>query len=122
LKDKSGKRPTFPKIWQSSESQRPAAVRLPTQVHIDNRSSDRFTIIDIFAHDRLGLLYSITRAIFELGLSVQLAKIGTYLDQVVDVFYVTDQQGRPIKDDARLSHIRSSLIAAIDVPAAAQTA
>jgi hypothetical protein len=38
------------------------------------------------------LLYAITRELFELGLSVARAKIGTFLDQVVDVFYVTDQQ------------------------------
>ena len=51
-------------------------------------------IVDIFTHDRTGLLYTITRTLFELGLSVWRAKIGTYLDQVVDVFYVTDQRGQ----------------------------
>jgi [protein-PII] uridylyltransferase len=114
LKDKSGKPPTFGRIWQSVESNSNAVVKLPTRVHIDNNSSDRFTIIDIFAHDRLGLLYAISRAIFELGLSVQLAKIGTYLDQVVDVFYVTESSGGKVRDDERLALIRTALAAAID--------
>ena len=48
----------------------------------------------------MGLLYTITRTLFELELSVSVAKIGTYLDQVVDVFYVTDQDGRKITDEA----------------------
>ena len=74
---------------------------LPTRVRIDNSTSDRYTIIDVFASDRTGLLYTIARTIFELGLSVSLAKIGTYLDQVVDVFYVTDQAGRKIDDESR---------------------
>ena len=47
-------------------------------------------------------------ALFELGLSVGRAKIGTFLDQVVDVFYVTDQQDRKIKDDRRLEEIRAA--------------
>ena len=62
------------------------------------------------AHDRTGLLYAITRALFELGLSVWRAKIGTYLDQVVDVFYVTDGQERKIEDEQQLEAIRGRLL------------
>ena len=47
----------------------------------------------------MGLLYTIARTLFELGLSVSVAKIGTYLDQVVDVFYVTDQAGGKMTDE-----------------------
>ena len=36
-----------------------------------------------------------------MDLSVAVAKIGTYLDQVVDVFYVTDQQGQKIEQRNR---------------------
>jgi [protein-PII] uridylyltransferase len=49
-----------------------------------------------------------------LGLSVSLAKIGTYLDQVVDVFYVTDQSGSKIDGDERLDRIRGQLLEAIE--------
>jgi [protein-PII] uridylyltransferase len=59
-------------------------------------------------------LFTIARTLFELGLSVSLAKIGTYLDQVVDVFYVTDQQGDKILDEHRLQEITSRLLGAID--------
>ncbi len=41
------------------------------------------------------------------------AKIGTYLDQVVDVFYVTDREGRKIQDQARLEAIRRRLLEVI---------
>ena len=54
----------------------------------------------------MGLLYTITRTLFEVGLSVSLAKISTKLDQVVDVFYVTDQQGNKVHDENWLSEIR----------------
>jgi [protein-PII] uridylyltransferase len=102
-------------LWQSpSEHAGRTLSTLATRVRVDNSSSDRFTIIDVFAHDRMGLLYTITRTLFELGLSVSVAKIGTYLDQVVDVFYVTDQSGRKIADDSRLSQIQARVLAAIE--------
>ncbi|HKD37739.1 MAG TPA: [protein-PII] uridylyltransferase [Pirellulales bacterium] len=111
----SEKQPAFRKVWSSSKQQhRDALSVLPTRVRADNSTSDRYTIIDVFACDRTGLLYTVARTIFELGLSVSLAKIGTYLDQVVDVFYVTDQAGRKIDDDSRLQQIRERLLAAID--------
>ncbi len=107
--------PAFRRIWQSARQAPSDAVgELPTQVKIDNSTSERFTIVDVFARDRMGLLYTITRTLFEVGLSVSLAKIGTYLDQVVDVFYVTDQQGRKIHDENWLHHIRQSLLGSID--------
>ena len=54
----------------------------------------------------------------ELDLSVRFAKIGTFLDQVVDVFYVTDTAGRKIIDEKRLHHIRERLLEAVDQPQA----
>ena len=74
------------------------ATRHATEVQIDNETSDRSTIIDVFADDTQGLLYAITRSIFQLGLSVHAARISLRqeLDQVVDVFYVTDGDGAKI--------------------------
>jgi len=89
-------------------------LREPTVVQVDNDSSDRYTIIDAFADDRQGLLYVITRAIFDLGLSVHAAKISTKLDQVVDVFYVTDQAGDKIGDPGRCTLISETMTARIE--------
>ncbi len=82
-------------------------------MHVDNNTSNKYTILDVFAYDRRGLLYTITRTLFELGLSVGNAKIGTYLDQVVDVFYVLDQPNKKIEDEQRLREIRQRVLAAI---------
>jgi [protein-PII] uridylyltransferase len=107
--------PAFRRVWQRTTRSATAAVpALPTQVKIDSSTSEHFTIIDVFALDRMGLLYTITRTLFELGLSVSLAKISTYLDQVVDVFYITDQQGRKIHDEHWLGQIREKLLQAIE--------
>ncbi|HUE16984.1 MAG TPA: [protein-PII] uridylyltransferase [Planctomycetaceae bacterium] len=87
---------------------------LPARVVVDNGSSERFTVIDVFSHDRPGLLYTLSRKIFELELSVVLAKIATHLDQVVDVFYVTARTGGKLEDPVRLKEIQSTLLATLD--------
>ncbi len=97
-----------------SLERRPAIARQPTDVQIDNDTSDRFTIIDVFADDKQGLLYVLTRAIFVLGLSVHAARISTRLDQVVDVFYVTEAEGGKVLDHARVETIRTAIAQEID--------
>lgn len=82
---------------------------LANRVTIDSDSSDRCNIVCVFAHDRPGLLYTISRAIYRLELSIDLAKIATHFDQVLDVFYVTDRAGQKISDQARLASLQMEL-------------
>jgi [protein-PII] uridylyltransferase len=89
----------------------PSVRRPPPRVEIDNDSSDRFTIVEVFADDRPGLLYDISRTLFESGLSVYSARISTHLDQIVDAFYVTARDGRKITDEAAREIVRTRLLA-----------
>jgi [protein-PII] uridylyltransferase len=70
--------------------------------------------VDVFTHDQAGLLYEITRTLYNLDTSVCYAKIGTYLDQVVDVFYLTDLYSGKILDERRLAKIEDELVQAIE--------
>jgi [protein-PII] uridylyltransferase len=115
LRDSSNKPPQFVKRWQDRPAPAVVALKhLPTSVRVDNGTADKYTIVTIFAYDRMGLLYTIARTLFELELSVWRAKIGTRLDQVVDVFYVTDRAGNKIFDEQRLENIRQRLRSAIE--------
>ena len=87
---------------------------LKPRVVIDNDCSRAFTVIDVFAYDRPGLLYALTRALHELDLSIQLARIGTHWDQVVDVFYVTDFNDRKIRSGEVTDRIRTRLLEVIE--------
>jgi [protein-PII] uridylyltransferase len=89
-------------------------AREATEVRIDNETSDGFTIVDVFADDRQGLLHVITNAIFQLGLSIHAARISTRLDQVADVFYVTDQSGKKLSDHAQLERVRAEIEQAVE--------
>ncbi len=110
-----GESPKFSRVWGEPVGGSAADVhRPPPQVRTDNSTSERFTIIDVFAIDKTGLLYAITHKLFELGLSVHMAKIGTHLDQVVDVFYVTGPDGTKILDEQYLEEIRDQLLTKIE--------
>ncbi len=112
LKQPAGTRMSFRRTWQS-DHRHPTSPEAHSRVEIHNSVSAQYTVIDVFAVDRPGLLYSVTRTLYELGLSVARAKIGTYLDQVVDVFYVTDNQGRKIEQAEQIDQIRNRLLQAI---------
>ena len=85
----------------------------PPEIVFDNESSDKATVIEVYAHDREGLLYSITKTIAEMNLSIDYAKISTRADQVADTFYVRDSRGRKISGAKKLKKIEDSLISAV---------
>ncbi len=76
---------------------RPLSKR-ENKVVIDNESSSFFTIIEVHTYDFMGLLFKITDAIFRCGLNIWIAKVGTKVDQIVDIFYVRDFDGQKIDD------------------------
>jgi [protein-PII] uridylyltransferase len=83
--------------------------KVPTAVHIDNAASDDFTVVEVYTQDRIGVLFTITYALHRSGISIHLAKISTNVDQVADVFYVTDGEGKKIKDKETLERLRQIL-------------
>ena len=50
------------------------------------------------------------RQLYHLGLSIHLAKITTTVDRVLDVFYVTDREGRKIDDSTQLALIHDTVL------------
>ncbi len=85
----------------------------PTRVVFDNSVSSRYTVVDIFTYDRIGLLYDITSTLTALGIDIALSKISTKADQVADVFYIVDRDGRKITAPDRQEEIRQALLASI---------
>jgi [protein-PII] uridylyltransferase len=82
---------------------------IPVTVSVDNDASDFFTVIEVGAADRIGLLYDVTRTLAELELDVHLAKIATFADRVIDAFYVRDGQGRKIEEPGPIAEIEATL-------------
>jgi len=82
----------------------------PPHVTINNTTSDFFTLVEVFANDRVGLLYLITRTLFELRLDIRIAKIATKGDQIADVFYVRDLLGQKVEDKDQIEEIERALL------------
>ncbi len=90
--------------------------KVPPRVLIDNKASNTFSLIEVNGRDRPGLLYDITRALHDLGLQIASAKISTYGERVVDVFYVKDVFGMKVDHKGKLQQIEKTLLEALCDP------
>jgi [protein-PII] uridylyltransferase len=89
---------------------------VPPRVLIDNRVSLTHTVIEVNGRDRPGLLFEVTRVLTGLNLQISSAKISTYGEKVVDVFYVKDLFGHKVEHERKLKDIRERLVAALTEP------
>jgi [protein-PII] uridylyltransferase len=102
--------PTFSKRRKKGASSKTDAARIEFRVEIDNQTVASATIIDVFARYKLGSLHAIAKRIYELGLDVHFARITTYGEQVVHVFYLTDKNGNKIRDPHKLAEIQKQVL------------
>ncbi len=106
--------PPHRQTWATKGNKEPATVNvLPTKVTFDNETFGRYTILSIFAYDRVGLLYHIASTLAEHRVVLHFAKIDTHLDQIADVFYVTEVDGSPILDTYRQIELRDALLKSV---------
>jgi UTP:GlnB (protein PII) uridylyltransferase len=97
-----------------------SAFSIRPKVLFDNEASRIATVIEVECLDRPGLLYDITQAIFEAGLSISTSMVATYGERAVDVFYVRDGFGHKIVHPARLEAVEKRLKAALEAPVPAK--
>lgn len=55
--------------------------------------------LELCSEDRVGLLSDVTRIFRENGLSVSRAEVTTRGSQAVNIFYVTDASGNPVRSE-----------------------
>ncbi len=82
-------------------SRRPhgAAHRRPTVLWFDDATDA--TVVEFRGEDEIGLLFRITSALERAGLDVRSARVSSVAGAVVDAFYVTDRDGKPILPEQR---------------------
>jgi [protein-PII] uridylyltransferase len=84
-----------------------------TRVAIDNDVSPRYTVVDVYARDHVGLLYAIAHVLHQEGLSIALSKVNTEGLKAADVFYVETAEGGKL-DHERCEVLRQTLLDAIE--------
>ena len=92
---------------------RTALKDVPVRVEVDNEASDKFTVVEVFAPDRVGLLYDITKELYNQGCQISSAKVDTEVDQIVDVFYVSDIFRHKLEDTDRITALKDALRKAV---------
>jgi len=85
---------------------------VPARVLWMDDASTSATVLEVRAHDRIGLLYRLTRALADAGLDVRSARMTTLGAEVVDAFYVVDDAGGLVTDPALRLRVEKALLEA----------
>ena len=66
----------------------------------DQQSSEKSTILEVRASDRLGLAYRIASTLAGLGLDIVFAKVATEKHLALDIFYIANEAGEKLPDES----------------------
>ena len=84
-----------------------------TTVEFSPSTSSDNTVLEIVAADRPGLLSEIGRVFIEQEVDIEAAKIMTIGERAEDVFYISDESGRPLDESAQ-EELRQALLTRLD--------
>jgi len=87
----------------------PLQVSFPPTVEVFHELAMQRTIIDIQAHDQIGLLYRLTKCIYDHGFDITFARINTERGVALDTFYIESANHEPATDVSRLHALRDAL-------------
>ncbi|GAC1324336.1 MAG: [protein-PII] uridylyltransferase [Mycobacteriales bacterium] len=71
------------------------------------------TVIEVRAHDRLGVLHRIACALESCGLDVRSARLSSVGVEVIDAFYVVDPAGQKVPPGAVRDQVEQAVLAAL---------
>lgn len=103
-------KPIFKKPEPHSLNEYRAVVSdLSPRVVIDTLSHPIYTLVEIDAPDRKGLLYDLLGVFNEQEISIDLARIATEMGVAFDAFYVLDREGKKIEASDRKKELQQKL-------------
>jgi len=87
-----------------------------TEVNFSSTANGQLTVMEIVAQDRPGLLHQVALALRACRTRIVTAKVGTFGERAEDVFFLTDEMGKPFDDanPARLVDLSSAIRQRID--------
>ena len=84
-----------------------------TSVDFGYDSADDRTVMELWAADRPGLLSKVGQVFAAQEVDIEAAKIMTIGERAEDVFYISDEQGKPL-DEIHRQSLRDALVATLD--------
>src|SRR5438552_13237345 len=89
-------------------------IEFPTRIAIDNKMHPTYTLIEIQAPDRIGLLYDVLSCLDRENILIPLSRINTQAGAAIDTLYVVDGSNHAkITDSHRIRLIQQHLKTAI---------
>jgi [protein-PII] uridylyltransferase len=105
--------PLIEKAKRQSRGAAPA-IEFPTRIAIDNKTHPTYTLIEIQAPDRIGLLYDVLSCLDRENILIPLSRINTQAGAAIDTLYVVDGSNHgKITDSNRIRSIQQHLKNAI---------
>ena len=106
--------PLLEQARQKIQARRWQELDFPIAIAIDNKAHPTYTLVQIEAPDRVGLLYDLLTALGHEGTSIVLSRISTQKGAAIDTFYIADSSTRgKITDSSRIAGIQKQLRSAI---------
>ncbi|NOY15649.1 MAG: [protein-PII] uridylyltransferase [Gammaproteobacteria bacterium] len=87
---------------------------IPTQVNFLEIRQGQYTVLEVIAQDRPGLLYQIAEVFEKCDIKLHNAKVATYGARIEDIFFVSDLGNKPITDSQQQDSIRQNIIDRLD--------
>ena len=84
------------------------------QISIDTRANETFTVLEVVAADRPGLLAKLARVFHAHHIQIQAAKITTLGERVEDVFHIVTANGLPMNDPEAVDQLSKSIQVELD--------
>jgi [protein-PII] uridylyltransferase len=106
----------LPLIEKAKRQSRPAVqgIEFPTRISIDNKTHPTYTLIEIQAPDRIGLLYDVLSCLDRENILIPLSRINTQAGAAIDTLYGLDgSTNAKITDPNRIQLIQKHLKNAI---------
>ncbi|WP_298137898.1 [protein-PII] uridylyltransferase [Acidiferrobacter sp.] len=89
---------------------------IATEVRFSSTANGQLTVMEVIAQDRPGLLHQLALALLAGGTRIVNAKVATFGERAEDVFFLTDERGKPFGQGAsgRLTALAEAIRARLD--------
>jgi [protein-PII] uridylyltransferase len=98
------------------------ALDFRARMSINPDINPHYTVVDIAAPDRIGLLYEILRAVSDAKFLIAAARITTEKGAAIDSFYITDLEGGRVTSAWQIHELNAALRKVLEHRPAAATA
>ncbi|WP_352339532.1 [protein-PII] uridylyltransferase [Psychrobacter sp. 16-MNA-CIBAN-0192] len=109
------KNPTVPKLASKRIPRHLRHFHVPTVIHFEFNEASKQHIMSLQTLDQPGLLARVGQVFLQQGIEVHAARITTLGERAEDMFYISDQQDKPLSVD-KLAILQAALIESLKIP------